>query len=128
MAAMNLLEEYLVLHENESMGFDREASKIANVIDKKLSKTLGWSVTIFNFSSEKQTRNALYAIIFHDQKLSSLDKDTVHKLYKNLCPEENIIQDKMADFELSDEDIKQLSKEVEVMRAEMLLVQKCLWF
>jgi predicted CopG family antitoxin len=95
MAAMNLLEEYLVLHETESMGFDREASKIACVIDKKLSTKLGWSETIFNFSSKKETRNALYAIIFH---------------------------------ELSDEDIKQLSKEVEVMRAEMLLAKKCLWF
>ena len=129
--ASNLMEEYLVLHEITDI-FERDGSPVQSIFDEKLSKTLGYSETIFNHSRTVSERKALFDIMFNSKKLSSLDKATIRELYLNLLKAykgtcgrtdkdmekmyKTDIKDAMIDFVVSDDDLDLLSKEVSWMR------------
>ena len=127
-----LLEEYLVLHETHGDMFDRERSPICDILDDKLTKSLGYSETIFNHSTTVEQRIALLDIVFCPKKLSSLDKDATSKLYLNLlsrytwwkdAEKKEHMKPKMKDFVLSDTDKNLLSAEVNMMKAMMAKVK-----
>ena len=81
--ASNLMEEYLVLHEITDI-FERDGSPVQSIFDEKLSKTLGYSETIFNHSRTVSERKTLFDIMLNSKKLSSLDQATIRELYLNL--------------------------------------------
>ena len=124
--ASKLLREYLDMYETSNI-FDCEKSQVRKIFDEKLSNTLGYDETIFNHSSEED-RISMLCIMFNGRKLSTLDKVTIHKLYRNLLNNyryskedmedlyERNMQDMMNDFVISNGDIEVVSKEVSWMR------------
>ena len=124
-ASAFLLDEFLILAELSS---DEIWMNATYDIDEKLSKALGYSETIMNHSTSASERHALCSIIFHPQRLSTLDKKTVHCLFLNLFKtyrwwtKERIaehLKDTMSDITISPADMALMQRSIDIMKAKV---------